>query len=342
MSAAGEPLASRRGFFHAAAGAGAGALGAGAGVFGAGCATPATTARAGGPRGDRSDVKLGINLLLWTTHVTAEHYPLLARLRETGFDGVEVPIGGGDAVQFRAIAAELDRIGLQRTAVTSVDASTNPISPDAAVRRAAVERLRWAIEMAHELGAEVLCGPFHSAYKEFVGRGPTDEEYLWCAEAMRAVADEAQQAGILLGLEALNRFECYLINTAAQSRRLVAMIDHPSVRYHYDTHHAHIEELDVRAAIRDSAGMIGHVHVSENDRGVPGRGQVAWARTFEALQAIGYRGWLTIESFSRLDAGFAGVIHIWRDFFDDPFEVASEGRRFMDAAWRDSRGAARG
>jgi len=321
--------ASRREFLRRAGGSGAGLA-----LATAACAAP--------PRdGERAAVPLGLNLLLWTPHVQPQHHALLGHLAAIGYDGVEIPIFEGDAAHYRDLGAALDREGLRRTAITGTDAATNPISPDPAVRRAAVERLRWAIDNAHALGAEVLGGPFHSAYKEFVGRGPTVDEVAWSAETIRAVADQAQDAGIALSLEALNRFECYLMNTAAQARTVVDAVGHPAVSYHYDTHHAHIEETDVVAAIVASRGKIGHVHVSENDRGVPGRGHVAWAATFAALQRIGYRGWLTIESFSRLDAAFAGNIHIWRDFFADPWEVAEEGHAFMASTWRNPASAAR-
>ena len=124
-------------------------------------------------------MKTGMNLLLWTVHLTEEQYPVLAALKETGFDGVEVPVMDGDAAHFEGVRAELENLGLAGTAVTAVDEEHNPISPDPAVREKAVERLEWAIEMTATLGGDVLCGPFHSAYKIFGDRGPTEDEKNW-------------------------------------------------------------------------------------------------------------------------------------------------------------------
>src|SRR6266705_2812365 len=104
-------------------------------------------------------MKYGMNLLLWTTHVTAEHFPILARLKQAGFDGVELPLFEGDAAHYRKIAAELGNQGLGCTTVTVVAPEANPISPDAGIRHAAVERLRWAIDMTAVLSGSVLCGP---------------------------------------------------------------------------------------------------------------------------------------------------------------------------------------
>src|SRR5713226_2186925 len=118
-------------------------------------------------------MKTGMNLLLWTTHVTEEHFPLLAKLRATGFDGAEIPIFEGDAAHYKKIRAELFKNGLSCTAVTVVGPEHNPISPDANVRKAAVDRLKWAIEMTATLGGEILCGPYHSPLAVFSGTGPT-------------------------------------------------------------------------------------------------------------------------------------------------------------------------
>src|SRR5258707_8947015 len=121
-------------------------------------------------------MKTGINLLLWATPGTGEHFPLIARLRATGFDGVEIPIFEGDAAHYKKIRAELFKNGLSATAVTVVGPEHNPISPDANVRKAAVDRLKWIIEMAAIVGAETICGPFHSPLAVFSGNPPTEDE----------------------------------------------------------------------------------------------------------------------------------------------------------------------
>ncbi|MCB9881795.1 MAG: sugar phosphate isomerase/epimerase [Planctomycetes bacterium] len=278
-------------------------------------------------------MRTGMILLLWTTHVTEEHFPLLADLKKTGFDGVEIPLGDGDAAHYGAIRRELDRLGLACTTVTSLTADTNPVDPDASVRERAVERLRWAVEMSAILGSHRLVGPFHSAYKVFTGQGPTEDEKRRSAEVLHRAAQDAAAHDVTLCIEFLNRFECYLVNTAKDAAALAKAADHERVRVLYDTHHAHIEEPSAERAITENAHMFGHVHVSENHRGVPGSGQVAWQETFRALHAQGYDDWLVIESFSRLDPAFASAIHIWRDFFDAPERVYRDGLPFIQKTW---------
>src|SRR5713101_1673569 len=132
-----------------------------------------------------SVMKTSMNFLLWATHVTAEHFPLLAKLKQTGFDGVELPVFEGDAGHFKSLRAELDKQGLRCTAVTVATPEVNPISPDAAIRQAAVERLKWAIDMTATLGGEILCGPYHSPLAVFSGTGPTPDDKKRAADVLR-------------------------------------------------------------------------------------------------------------------------------------------------------------
>ncbi|HEV3259194.1 MAG TPA: sugar phosphate isomerase/epimerase family protein [Gemmataceae bacterium] len=282
-------------------------------------------------------MKTGMNLLLWTTHLTNEHFPILAKLKKAGFDGVEIPIFEGDEAHYKKVRKELDNLGLRCTAVTVGDEQTNPISPDAAVREAAVERLRWAIGMTAILGGEIMAGPYHSPLAVFSGSGPTEDEKKRGADVLRKAAEEAKKAGIMLAIEYLNRFECYFLTTAADAKALVQRVDHPNFRTMYDTFHANIEEKDVSKAIANLAGSFVHVHISENDRGTPGTGHVAWDETFRALRKTGYDGWLTIEAFGRALPALAAATRVWRDLFPSAEEVYTQGLRFMKEKWAAAR-----
>jgi D-psicose/D-tagatose/L-ribulose 3-epimerase len=278
-------------------------------------------------------MKTGMNLLLWTTHVTAEHFPLLAKLKAAGFDGVEIPLFEGDAAHFKTIAAELKKNGLGCTTVTCIGPEANPISPDAAIRKAAVERHRWAIEMTAIMGGDLLAGPFHSPLAVFSGEPPTEDEKKRCADVLRQSAQIAQQHKVKLCIEYLNRFECYFLTTAAQAKELVQRVDHPSFMTMYDTFHANIEEKNAAQAIKALHPHFGHVHISESDRGVPGTGMVHWDESFKALREVKYDGWLTIEAFGRALPALAAATKVWRDLFAAPEDVYTKGLAFMKAKW---------
>lgn len=278
-------------------------------------------------------MKLGMNLLLWTGSVTAEHFPLLGKLKAAGFDGVEIPIFGGAPADYAPIRAELDKQGLKCTTVTILTKETNSVSPDASTRQKAVEWLKNVVEINHVLGAETLCGPYHSAIGEFSGSGPTADEKKRSADVLRTVAEFAKQANLMLAIEYLNRFECYVLNTAAGAAELVGMVNHPNFRAMYDSFHAHIEEKDTAAAIRTVSPVLAHVHISENDRGTPGTGQVQWDATFKTLKEVKYDGWLTIEAFGRALPDLAAATKIWRDLFPSPEEVYTKGIEFIRKRW---------
>ncbi len=278
-------------------------------------------------------MRCGMNLLLWTTHVTDEHFPIIAKLKKAGYDGVELPVFEGDADHYKKVAGELRKQGLACTTVTVATEQANPISPDAAVREAAFERLKWAVEMTATLGGEMLCGPYHSPLAVFSGRGPTDDEKKWGADVLRKAAEEAKKAGIMMAIEYLNRFECYFLTTAAQARELVQRVGHPNFRMMYDTFHANIEEKDLAHTIAGVADSFIHVHISENDRGTPGTGHVHWDETFEALRRVHYDGWLVIEAFGRALPALAAATRVWRDLFPSAEEVYTQWLRFMKEKW---------
>jgi D-psicose/D-tagatose/L-ribulose 3-epimerase len=280
-------------------------------------------------------MKIGMNLLLWTTQVNDNTFPIMEALRQTGYDGVEIPIGEGDSKSYSAVRGQLDNLGLSCTAITSLAPENNPISPDPAVRRAALNRLKWAIEMAATMGSELLCGPFHSAYKAFSGMAPTGDENRWGVDVLRQAAEFAAGHNVCLALEPLNRFECYFLNTMADAHAFVRQVAHPNCRLIYDTHHSNIEEKSPAIAIEGCADDIAHVHISENHRGTPGTGQVNWFDNFTALKRINYQNWLVIEAFSTAVPDFASAIHVWRDFAASPEDVYTEGFRFIQKMWQE-------
>lgn len=275
--------------------------------------------------------KLGFNLLVWTASVSDEHFPIVDRLKKIGYDGIEICNGHQDPAAYRRLGAHLRNIGMEITCVTVLGADANPVSPDAAVRAKALDGLKWNIDRTVDAGSKLLCGPIHSAFATFSRAEPKDEEYQRSAKVLRAAGDYAQQAGVTLALEALNRFECYLCNTMGQLRRLVELTNHPSVRAMFDTHHANIEEKHQVDAIRTIAPHLAHVHLSENDRGTPGSGHVNFAEALSTLASVGYDGWMTIEAFSRADPGFANAINVWREF-SPAWDIAEGGHAYLRQA----------
>ena len=179
-------------------------------------------------------------------------------MKEIGFDTVEIPCFDLDDVNnYAKWGKRFDALGLYRTGTAIRGPEQNPMSPDPAMRRKGIEANKRNLDCCAAAGCSVMAGPFHSALGQFSGKGPTSEEWKWAVDSMREVAEHAQKVGVMLGLEYLNRFECYLLNTAAAGAQFCCDVGHPYCKMMYDTFHAHIEEKNIPQAIRTLQALPG-------------------------------------------------------------------------------------
>ena len=276
-------------------------------------------------------MRYGMNLLLWTDMLSDETLPLLDQIKQIGFDVVEIPIFEPDVDKYAAFGRHLDNAGLARTGVTVRGPEDNPMSADPAIRQKGIDGNKAALECAQAAGCESLCGPYHSALGEFSGAGPTEDEWKRAVESMRQVARHAETCGVNLALEYLNRFECYLLNTAAAGAKFCRDVNHPRCKMMYDTFHAHIEEKSPAEAIRTLEDLLIHVHISENDRSTPGTGNIRWDETFDTLKQVGYDNILVIEAFGLALEKLIPATRIWRRMYDSEIQLATDGLNFMKA-----------
>lgn len=276
-------------------------------------------------------MKYGMNLLLWGGEINDDMLPTLEGLKAAGYDGVEIPLFNLD-LDYAAWGKRLDDLGLERTAVTVRNLEDNPISDDSAVRGKGVELTKKTLDCCAAAGVQTLCGPYHSALGHFSGAGPTKDEWAWGVESMRAVAEHAGSVGVKLGVEALNRFECYFLNAHADAARFARDVDHPACGMMYDTFHSNIEEKDIEGTLSEIKDKLVHIHISENDRSTPGAGNVNWEKNWRGIGNIDYDGWLVIEAFGLALPELAAATRIWRRMFDDEMQLATEGLAFMKAS----------
>ena len=272
--------------------------------------------------------KIGFNLLAWSGGIGEDMLPVSERLKKIGYDGIECFMAEQNKDAYKKFGSNLKNLGLEATCVLGLSPEENPASDSAAIREKALVRIKHAIDCAHAINSKIICGPFHSAFAYFAGRPPEASEYEWSADVLRAAGDYAAQAGITLTPEALNRFECYLCNTMDQLFFLLNKVSHPNVKAMFDTHHANIEEKKLSVALKTIEPFLAHVHISENDRGTPGDGHVSWDETFSTLASIKYKGWLTIEAFTRNETGFANAINVWREY-SNLWDMAEKGFDFI-------------
>jgi len=274
-------------------------------------------------------MKYGVNTMVWTTRVNESHAALFACLRKWGFDGAELFLSPQEPANLPAVRKMLADNGLECTTCSVLPRECHLVSPEPEVRTHAVDFLKTCVDRTAELGAHLICGPVYAGLGVMTGRRRTADEWNWAVEGLRAAAEHAEQSQVMICLEPLNRFETYFLNTLEDAARLVREIGAPNVRIHFDTFHSNIEEKHPVEALRSVAPELGHVHISENDRGIPGTGHVDWQGVLKALKVMHYNGWVTIESFAQPEPDLAAAAAIWRDVAPSGDALAREGLHFI-------------
>lgn len=272
---------------------------------------------------------IGIHLSYWQRHWSDDLVPLIVRARQAGFDGSEFPLLAPATMDFPRLRAALDEQGMRATCGTGLGPATDITSADGAVRAAGMAHLRACLEGCAALGSPALGGVTYAAWGVFPPYEQQAAARARCIESLREAGRIAANLGVTICLEILNRFEGYLINTVEQGLALLDEVGSPAVKLHLDTFHLNIEEDDIAGAIRLAGGQIGHFHCSENNRRMPGRGHIPWGDVRAALDAAGYQGWLTIESFVQPGEEVGPALSIWRPLGGDLDAEARAGADFV-------------
>lgn len=277
-------------------------------------------------------IKVGMNLLIWSDNTNyAEHSGLLDFCKKVGFDGVEFNVGiMSDMEECRKFGAHAKELGLEVTTVgTFAPDISNPISPDPALRAKVYEEFKRFIDCTVALGGKLICGPLYQGLGYFSGARPTQQEWDWSVETMKPCFEYAREKGVTVAVEPLNRFESYLINTVADGVRYVKEIGLDNVGLLVDTMHSNIEELDMAGAYKAALPYIKHVHISENDRGIPGTGHACPKEVFDVFKEGGYEGYMTIEAFNLGAPSLTGALHLWRTFAPSDDDLAIKGHDYI-------------
>ena len=273
----------------------------------------------------------GINTFLWASPFTTAHIPLIDKSKEMGFDLVEIPIEGTEDIDYAQAAEAFKRTGLACSVCAIMGATRDPAHDDEEIQKNGIAYLQHCIDATLTMGGNRIGGPIYSA----VGRtwqasdDQRKRELERCAKNLKVVGKYAEDHGVVLGMEPLNRFETSFINIVDQAVELVEMVDSPAIQIMLDTFHMNVEEKHFGLAIEKAAPYLVHVHANENDRGIPGSGHVPWDEVAAALKKINYDGALVIESFSTTVKEIARAAAIWRPPSPDPDMLARDGQAFL-------------
>lgn len=271
-------------------------------------------------------IRFGAHAFIWEAGWDDESAErAISSAAAAGLDFIEIPLLDTDRFDPQHARALLKEYGIGATVSLGLPPeSTLPDHPEAAERF-----LERVLRQAHEIESPTVSGVIYGTLGSLPGRPPTESDLATVAESLKRTAKAASALGIRIGLEPVNRYETYLVNTTQQALDLIERVGEPNVFVHLDTYHMNIEEKGFRAPIEAAGSKLQYIHLSESDRGTPGTGNVHWNDVFAGLAAIRYEGDLVMESFVAVNPDIARATCMWRKVAPDSHTLVTDGLAFL-------------
>jgi D-psicose/D-tagatose/L-ribulose 3-epimerase len=268
----------------------------------------------------------GAHAFIWAGEWTPEGAEKVIRgAAEAGLDFVEIPLLHPESMDVSGTRELLDEHEIWCTCSLGLPKAAHlPFAPDRAEAF-----LQGAVDVTAALEAPALSGAIYTHLGTLTGKPPGEDELAEVGRVLKSVARYAAEKDISLGVEAINRYETYLINLASQADAMLDRIDEPNVFVHLDTYHMNIEEKGFYDPIVATGPRMKYIHLSESDRGTPGTGNVHWNEVFRGLKALDYDGHLVMESFAAINEDIIGATALWRDVVGDPEALVRDGLAFL-------------
>lgn len=276
-------------------------------------------------------IKFGVSTWLWTSPFTTDTIDIFPKIKGMGYDVVEIPIEDPDLIDVKKVREALDKNELEAIVCGAFGPSRDLTNDDPSFHQTSLNYIESCLNICKGLGAGFFAGPMYSSVGKARSVSAEQKKLEWsrAVKNLRKVCDLAEIKGLQIALEPLNRFESDLVNTAEDVVRLVNEINHPAAKVLLDGFHMNIEEPDIEKAILLAGDKLIHLQVSENYRGTPGTGQTRWDSYKRGLEAIGYEGVVSIESFTPDNKELAGAVCIWKPLVPSQDDFAREGLQFL-------------
>jgi len=274
-------------------------------------------------------LKYAVHGYAWTPSWSNETLDIIDKAKKIGFDVLEVPLMELENVDPQAIKQRAESAGIGLCTSTACSEENDPVGDDAQTRKRGIEYLKGCVKATAEMGAKVFTGVTYAAIGRKLNKMPGKEYWLRAAEALKEAAIYAQQMGITIGIEPINRYETFLVNTCEQGLKLMEMTGEANVKIHLDAYHMNIEECDFYEPTKKAAPYLCHYHLSESHRGTVGTGLVDWDGIYKALGQADYSGLVGLESFIEPSPAMAAATCIWRRLADSADESLSQGLAYL-------------
>lgn len=278
------------------------------------------------------NIKYGVSTWLWTSPFSTQSIrELFPKISKIGFDVVEIAVEDPALIDVKQVKSALSDHGLKASICGAFGSSRDLTNESRQVQQNGLSYIESCLDICKEMGVDFFGGPMYSAVGKARMLKPAERKGEWdlAVKNLQLVCEMAAARDLKIALEPLNRFESDLINTTEDVLQMVNDIDHPAARVMLDSFHMSIEERDVEKAIVSAGDKLLHLQVAENYRGTPGSGQTPWASYRKGLEAIGYKGIVTIESFTTDNVELAGAVCFWTPKAKTQDAFAIDGLSFL-------------
>ena len=261
-------------------------------------------------------MKYGTLYSYWSHEWVCDYPAVAKKVRAAGCDILEVGaphIAAMTDAQLAELKAAAEDNGLILTTNIGPSKDQDLASPDPAIRKNGLDFLTSVLRAMDKIGSKSLVGAMYSFWPcDFKY---TDKEAAWDTSIaeMKKLAAVAEDLGIDLCQEVLNRFETYIMTNAAEGVEYCKRVDSPRCKVLLDTFHMNIEEDNIPAAIRLTGDYLGHIHVGEANRKLPGQGSLDWKAIAAAVHDVHYDGNVVMEPFLLKGGSVGKDIKVWRD-----------------------------
>lgn len=262
--------------------------------------------------------KIGIYFAYWTKDWCADYPYYTKKVANLGFDILEI----STAYMLETSRDKLDEIRktaednkIELTYCVGFSADKDMASENPSVRQNGIEYAKKTLEMIHFMGGKVFGGINYTSWPSTINEGIIDKRpYLERSiNSIKQVVKTAEDYDVTYCIEVVNRFEQFLVNTAAEGVAYANEVGSPKLKLLLDVFHMNIEEDNIGEAIITAGDKLGHLHIGECNRKTPGKGHLPWDEIGNAIKKMNYNGRIVMEPFVKMGGEVGRDIKVWRD-----------------------------
>ncbi len=269
-------------------------------------------------------MKYGVYFAYWENEWDTDFEPYIEKVKKLGFDILEVAALGLIHLTDEKLLS-LNKLAkaanIQLTAGIGIPKEFDVSSEDPEVRSRGISFMKQVLDQCHKAGIDRIGGTIYSYwpadYSKAINKSEIRKNSI---NSLKELAEYAKPLNITLLVETLNRFEQFLLNDTQEAINYINEVGKPNVKVMLDTFHMNIEEDSIPNAILLAGSQLGHLHIGEGNRKVPGKGSLDWEAIGQALRDINYSDYVVMEPFVKMGGQVGQDIKVWRDLSNNASE----------------------